>query len=101
VVVAAGGRAGGPAPRRVALRDGLLEERRRAYLSLGRATWAGRRGELLLAPPFPRGGIEANHLVFRWRDGDAARRVSLHGWEPFTEVRPVLRAVVESIPKSR
>jgi hypothetical protein len=24
--------------------------------------------------------------------------VSLHGWEPFTEVRPVLRAMVESIP---
>jgi hypothetical protein len=101
VVVSAGARARGPASRPAALRDGLLEERRRTYLALGRATWGGRRGDVLLAPPFPRGGLEANHLVFRWAEGDVATQVSLHGWEPFTEVRPVLRAVVESIPESR
>jgi hypothetical protein len=101
VVVLTGGQAGGQAPRRATLHDGLLKEPRRAYLALGRATWGGRRGELLLAPPFPRGGIESNHLVFRWREGGASVQVSLHGWEPFTEVRPVLRAVVESVGESR
>jgi hypothetical protein len=98
VVVSAAVRHRGPVTRPASLRDGLLTERRRTYLTLGRATWAGRRGVLLLAPPFPRGGIEANHLVFRWSAGGTARQVSLHGWEPFTEVPGVLRAVVASIP---
>jgi hypothetical protein len=87
--------------RRGRVRDGLLEERRRAPISLGRVRWAGKRGDLVLAPPFPRGGIEANHLRFTWQEGGTVYGVSLHGWEPFTEVRPVLRAVVESIPESR
>ena len=84
--------------RRERVRDGLLEERRRVPVSLGRVRWAGKRGDLVLAPPFPRGGIEANHLRFTWEEGGTVYGVSLHGWEPFTEVRPVLRAVVESIP---
>jgi hypothetical protein len=87
--------------RRGRVRDGLLEERRRGPLSLGRVRWAGKRGDLVLDPPFPRGGIEANHLRFTWQEGGTVYGVSLHGWEPFTEVRPVLRAVVESIPESR
>lgn len=87
--------------RRARIRDGLLEQRRRAPISLGRVRWAGKRGDLVLAPPFPRGGIEANHLRFTWQEGRTIYGVSLHGWEPFTEVRPVLRAVVESIPESR
>jgi hypothetical protein len=82
-------------------RDGLLEERRRGAISLGRVTWAGKRGDLVLLPPFPRGGIEANHLRFTWQEGRTVYGVSLHGWEPFTEVRPVLRAIVQSIPESR
>jgi hypothetical protein len=87
--------------RRARARDGLLEERRRAPLFLGRVRWAGKRGELVLAPPFPRGGIEANHLRFTWQEGRTVYGVSLHGWEPFTEVPGVLRSVVESIPESR
>ena len=87
--------------RRGHVRDGLLEQRRRAPLFLGRARWAGKRGDLVLAPPFPRGGIEANHLRFTWQERGTVYGVSLHGWEPFTEVRPVLRAVVESIQQSR
>ena len=86
------------AVRQATVRDGLLAEPRRAYLVLGRVVWAGRRGALLLAPPFPRGGIEANHLVFRWTARGTIRTVSLHAWEPFTEVPDVLRAVVESVP---
>lgn len=84
--------------RRERVRDGLLEERRRGPLSLGRVRWAGKRGDLVLAPPFPRGGIEANHLRFTWQEGRTIYGVSLHGWEPFTEVPDVLRSVVESIP---
>jgi hypothetical protein len=87
--------------RRARAHDGLLEERRRAPLFLGRVRWAGKRGDLVLAPPFPRGGIEANHLRFTWQEGRTVYGVSLHGWEPFTEVRPLLRAVVQSIPESR
>lgn len=87
--------------RRERPRDGLLAERRRAPVFLGRVRWAGKRGELVLAPPFPRGGIEANHLRFTWQEGRTVYGVSLHGWEPFTEVRPVLRAVVQSIAESR
>jgi hypothetical protein len=83
-------------PRRSKLRDGLMEKRRRKVLYLGPATWGGHEGVLLLAPPFPRGGLQANHLIFSWDGGTKA--VSLHGWEPFTEVPDVLRAVVESIP---
>jgi hypothetical protein len=83
-------------PRKVKLRDGLMEKRRRQALFLGRAKWGGRGGALLLAPPFPRGGLQANHLIFSW--GEGTKSVSLHGWEPFTEVPEVLRAVVESIP---
>jgi hypothetical protein len=70
-----------------------------AFLSFGPTTWGGRRGALLLAPPYPRGGIESNHLLFRWLNGGVDYEVSVHGWEPFTEVAPVLRAVVESIPR--
>lgn len=81
--------------------DGLLEARRRAPLFLGRVRWAGKRGDLVLVPPFPRGGIEANHLLFVWQQGGAGYGVSLHGWEPFSEVPGVLRAVVESVPESQ
>jgi hypothetical protein len=87
--------------RRGHVRDGLLEQRRRAPISLGRVRWAGKRGDLVLIPSFPRGGIESNHLLFTWQQGGAIYGVSLHGWEPFTEVRPVLRAVVESIQEPR
>jgi hypothetical protein len=79
-------------------RDGLLAERRRGFLLLGRVIWAGRRGTLVLAPPYPRGGIEGNHLVFEWRQNRSTYRLSVHGWEPFSEVPAVLRAMVGSLP---
>jgi hypothetical protein len=81
---------------RAEFRDGLMEERRRSPLYLGLARWGGREGVLVLQPPYPLGGIESNHLAFRWAAG--SRSVSLHAWEPFTEVPGVLRVVVESIP---
>lgn len=84
--------------RRIAVRDGLLDEARLRPLFLGRVTWSGRRGVLLLAPAYPRGGIEGNHLVFRWGEAGVTYRVSVHAWEPFTEVPAVLRGVVGSLP---
>lgn len=87
--------------RRRRVRDGLLELPRRAPISLGRVRWAGKRGDLVLTPPFPRGGIEANHLLFTWQEGRTVYGVSLHGWEPFTEMPGVLRSVVASIPPGR
>jgi len=80
------------------VRDGLYARPRRTALLLGQPVWDGRRGELVLAPPFEQGGgIVGNHLIFRWGDG-VDRAVTLHGWEPFSETVAVLRAVVESIP---
>jgi hypothetical protein len=84
----------------VVLRDRLYGRERHRALSFGTRTWAGRHGELVLAPAFPEGGIVGNHLIFRWREGGAYYAVSLHGWEPFTETVGVLRAVVESIQRS-
>ncbi len=63
-------------------------------------TWAGPPGVLLLAPPYPLGGLESNHLILRWRRDGIDYEVSLHGWEPFTEVPPVLEAVVRSTAPS-
>lgn len=85
-------------PPQTELRDGLMENRRRKPLFLARATWGGRKGLLILAPPYPLGGLQSNHVIFSWDFGSKA--VSLHAWEPFTEVPGVLRAVVESIPQT-
>ncbi|MGH3034574.1 MAG: hypothetical protein ACRDON_08460 [Gaiellaceae bacterium] len=87
-----------PQPRRAELRDGLLHRSRGRALSFGTALWHGLRGRLLLAPPYPRGGIMGNHLVFRWRDGKREYALSLHAWEPLTETAETLRRVVASAP---
>lgn len=79
-------------------REGLIRIPRRNGLALGRATWGGRSGRLVLAPPFPLGGIDGNHLVFLWRERSVRYRVSLHAWEPFPETVATLRRIVESIP---
>jgi hypothetical protein len=65
---------------------------------LRRTTWEGRRGRLLLAAPYPRGGLMGDHLIFRWRDGRREYAASLHAWEPFQETVNTLEAVVASMP---
>ena len=65
---------------------------------LRRTTWEGRRGRLLLAAPYPRGGLMGDHLIFRWRDGRREYAASLHAWEPFQETVDTLEAVVASMP---
>jgi hypothetical protein len=84
--------------RRVALRDGLMRRRRDRSLGFGTVRWAGRAGELFLAPSYPRGGMLGNHLVFHWREGRREYVVSLHAWEPLTEAAATLKAIVASTP---
>ena len=63
------------------LTDALLQrtDRRRAVL-IGRVTWAGHPGELILAPSFPGGGEMGSHLIFSYRTGRIYRGISLHPW---------------------
>jgi len=79
--------------------DGILRLGRFDPVFLGRARWAGRRGDLVLAPPFPNGGMAGNHLIFRWRARGGVYGMTLHAWEPFSETVATLRAVVESTPR--
>jgi hypothetical protein len=66
--------------------------------ALRRVSWEGRRGRLLVAAPYPRGGLMGDHLIFRWRDGRREYAASLHAWEPFQETIDTLEAVVASMP---
>jgi hypothetical protein len=68
---------------------------------LRRVTWDGRRGTLLLAASFPRGGLHGDHLVFRWRQGEREYAASLHAWKPRAESVETLEAIVASIPPGR
>jgi hypothetical protein len=85
----------------VRARDGLLRRQRPQPLLLGRPSWNGRHGELALAPAFPAGGSQGNHLVFRWRQGGAEYVLGLHAWEPLSEAVATLRRMVGSLPAAR
>jgi hypothetical protein len=92
-------------------RDDLMmsEERQAGYplpgsgkipqgLFLGTAQWNGRTGRLLLVPPFEvAASIHGDHLLFLWSEADQDFGLSLHAWEPFTEVVSTLREVVDSL----
>jgi len=80
-------------------RDGLVRMKREHPLLLGPVTWAGRHGSLALAPSYPRGGSQGNHLIFRWREGGATYFLGLHSWEPFTETVATLHRIVASLPR--
>jgi hypothetical protein len=80
-------------------RLGLAGETPQA-LYLGRVTWNGRIGDLVLAPPFEYSDtIHADHLIFRWADHGYEYAMSLHAWEPFLEAVAALRAMVDSLPR--
>ena len=74
-----------------------LSRKRKRALLLGRPRWNETSGTLLLAPPYPGGGINGDHLVYLWRQDGAAYTLSLHAWLPLRESTATLRAVVESI----
>lgn len=57
---------------------------------LGRRTWGGHRGLLVL------GDCYGNHLCFRWRAAGVGYQIDLHGWEPFPQIVSALRRIVSS-----
>ena len=65
---------------------------------LGRFTWRGRTGVVVLAPPYDSvSSIHGDHLIFRWRQSHWDYALSLHAWEPFSQCFATLRAMVESL----
>jgi hypothetical protein len=84
----------------VAPHDGLVREERQKPVLVGRVTWGGKKGSVALAPGYPVGGSQGNHVMFRWRQGGRAYVVGMHAWEPFSEAYATLRRVVASLPRS-
>lgn len=78
--------------------DTGVKDKRKEPLLLDTPAWAGLQGSLVLAPSFPWGGIDGDHLVFRWEEESRSYAVSLHAWKPLGESTATLKAVVESIP---
>ena len=74
------------------------EKERTSALSFGERTWNGHSGDLLLAPSYPHGGMEGDHLVFRWTRESVDYSLSLHAWDPLSETEATLKALVESLP---
>jgi hypothetical protein len=79
--------------------DGLFAASRTRPIYVDTRTWGGREGILVLAPAFPVGGEQGDHLIFRWHGGTTDFAVSLHGWEPFSQTLAALRRMVLSIPR--
>jgi hypothetical protein len=75
-----------------------IERKRRHALLLGSPSWGDKEGELVLASSFPHGGINGDHLIFRWTENETSYAVTLHAWEPISETRATLEAVIASIP---
>ena len=66
------------------------------YRNLGKRTWAGRTGGLTLAPPYPIGGFDGGHLIFKWSENNTDYALSMHAWLPLREAERALRDAVES-----
>ena len=67
-------------------------------IHLGTYSWGTKHGTLVLAPRYPRGGIDGGHLVFVWNEGTNAAVMSLHAWVPLRDGIETLKHVVSSIP---
>jgi hypothetical protein len=83
--------------REVAAVPADLPKHREEGLLLGRPSWSGRVGVLVLAPSYPLGGIHGDHLLFTWPQGGRFLTISLHVWPPLDESEATLRALVASI----
>jgi hypothetical protein len=83
--------------KRVTHLDGLFARTRARAIFLGSYTWGGKRGTVILAPAYPGGGEQGDHLIFRWRRSHVGFAVGLHGWEPLSQAFATLRAMVRSI----
>lgn len=58
---------------------------------LGRPTWAGIQGELIVDASRPAAG---DHLVLRWSSRGVSYAVALAAWEPMRQAIATLRAIV-------
>jgi hypothetical protein len=83
--------------RRLSHLDGLFARTRTHAIYVGTFIWGGRKGTVILAPDFPTGGEQGNHLIFRWRQHGNDFAVGLHGWEPLSQTFAALRQMVISI----
>lgn len=62
------------------LSDALLQSNRTRAVSLGWVRWAGRYGQLMLAPSYPRGGEVGDHLIFGLSAEGVYYGITLHPW---------------------
>jgi hypothetical protein len=74
-----------------------IPKKRHAAILSDETTWFGRTGQLVLAPSFPTGGIDGDHIIFRWQEGELAYAISIHGWAPLGESIKTLKEIVGSI----
>ena len=74
-----------------------IPRKRADPLYLGRIRWGERTGALVLAPSFPTGGIEGDHLMFGWEDRDVDYAISIHAWKPLDQCAATLKSIVASI----
>jgi hypothetical protein len=58
---------------------------------LGRPTWGGLRGVLVVDSSRPAAG---DHVVFRWRSGGVDYALALAAWKPIRDAVATLRAIV-------
>jgi hypothetical protein len=79
--------------------NGLVRTERPRPVFLGEVEWGGKRGSVALAPGYPFGGSQGNHVIFRWRRRGETYVVALHAWEPFSEAYATLRRVVASLSR--
>ena len=77
--------------------DRLLNPNRRRAALLPSVQWYGQSGQLVLAPPFARGGgLVGGHLEFCFRANRVNYAVTLHAWAPLAQVVATLKALVGS-----
>ncbi|MGH2694350.1 MAG: hypothetical protein ACRDJJ_05970 [Actinomycetota bacterium] len=77
-------------------REEPIMDKRVTPVILGRPSWRGEDGILILAPSFPWGGLHGDHLVYRWSEGTEDYALSLHAWQPLEKAIATLRALVLS-----
>jgi hypothetical protein len=88
-------------PRKTAAVPDPVPTKRQKAILVGNVTWFGKQGGLALAPSFPDGGIDGDHLVFRWTQVDQEYAISIHAWLPLAENIETLKQVVGSTPRTR
>lgn len=81
-----------------AVSNRLLNPNRRRAVSLGKVDWDRQSGQLVLAPPFSKGGgVVGDHLEFCFRTEDVNYAITLHAsWKPLAEVVATLKSLVGS-----